>query len=94
MQLLKEFPQHLCIITSVLIIISYWCYYAHKNFKIKEASKLSAIYSELEQEHNLRKKLSITDEQMIKIKKETQQNLQKIKVDIVNLDFSFSEIFF
>lgn len=94
MQLLKEFPQHLYIIASVLIIISYWCYVSYTKLKKKEIGRLTKLKVLLDKENSLKEKLRTTNKEVNTIEKRTQLKLQRIKIEIVDIDFSLSEVFF
>ncbi|MEE9407314.1 MAG: hypothetical protein V3V28_04470 [Polaribacter sp.] len=59
-----------------------------------ENEKLSIIYNELESEKEISLQLKTIPQEIKLIERSTQQKLQKIKVDVLNIDFSFREIFY
>ena len=57
-----------------------------------ENKKLTIIYKELQSEKKLSVELKTIPKEIKLIEKETQQKLQKIKTDVLNIDFSFRKL--
>lgn len=64
-----------------------------KQLKNNEINKINLLLLELNLEKNLSKKLNKNSEKLKKMENNTQLKLNKIKVSILNFEFSFSEIF-
>lgn len=74
-------------VISIYLIINY------KRIKIEESDRLKVIYAEIETEKNISKKLDHIPLQINSLQKRTQQKIQTIKVGVLDIDFTLSEIF-
>ena len=84
---------YLFILTPILFVIGFWCYYDFKSFKEKENSELNTLYCDLEAEKQLKERLKKTPDEIYNIEKNIHQKILKIKIDIFNLNFSIKEVF-
>ena len=60
---------------------------------VSENKKLAIISKELQREMKTSEQLKIIPIEINLIKKETKNKIQKIKVNVLNIDFSLQEIF-
>lgn len=76
-----------------IIIISFFLLIKYNQLKNNEINKINLLFLELESEKKVSKKLIKKTAIINKIKNNTQLKLNKIKVSILNFDFSLSEVF-
>lgn len=76
----------------VLILIVYLSI-NYKHYKIAETHKVFLINKEIEVEKVTSKKLKKSPKEIEHLSKETQQKLQIIKVNVLDIDFTLKEIF-
>jgi len=74
-------------IISIYLIINY------KRIKIEESERLKVIYAEIEAEKSVSKTLNHMPQEINSLQKRTQQKIQTIKVGVLDIDFTLSEIF-
>lgn len=74
-------------VLSLYLIINY------KQTKIEESDRLKIVYTEIEHEKNISKKLNHIPLEINSLQKRTQQKIQTIKVSILDINFTLSEIF-
>lgn len=74
-------------VISIYLIINY------KRIKIEESDRLKVIYAEIETEKNISKKLDHIPLEINSLQKRTQKKIQTIKVGVLDIDFTLSEIF-
>lgn len=76
-----------------ILIISFFLLIKYNQLKNNEINKINLLFLELESEKKVSKKLIKKTAIINKIKNNTQLKLNKIKVSILNFDFSLSEVF-
>ena len=64
----------------------------YRPLKMAELNKLNFLYSEIEKEKQIALKLKSAPNEIEFIKKKTHKKLQIIKVDILNINYTLSEI--
>lgn len=84
---------YLFILTPILFVLGFWCYYDFKKFKLKESEKLRVLFLDLEAEKNRKICLEIKSESILNTTNDMNKKLLIIKIDIFNLNFSLHEIF-
>ncbi|WP_159946878.1 hypothetical protein [Polaribacter septentrionalilitoris] len=77
----------------LVAVISIYLIIKYKRIKIEESDRLKVIYAEIETEKNISKKLDHIPLQINSLQKRTQQKIQTIKVGVLDIDFTLSEIF-
>lgn len=82
----------LIILVPITLILVYWFYHVYQNLKMKETKKLQLLNLEFTSEKELFKGLQHSSKKLKKLESKTQYTLLKIKVDILNIDFSLKEI--
>lgn len=84
----------IALITLILsgILIFYFTF-NYKKMKETTQHKLSVIYNELEIEKKNSVQLKSVQKKVKRLEQKTFQKLVKIKVDILNIDFTLGEIF-
>lgn len=90
---LLEYSYLLLLFLVLLIALVIYFKIRFQQLKVLETRRLNLICVEIEAEKKKRKKLLTSPQEILFIKKETQQRLQKIKVDILNINFTLSEVF-
>jgi hypothetical protein len=78
------------IFSSALVLFFYLSFV---KLRSQETQKIATIQTELEQERKICKALKTTPSEVSQIEEETQRKLLKIRVDILNIDFTIQEIF-
>ncbi|APG65518.1 hypothetical protein LPB136_09170 [Tenacibaculum todarodis] len=78
------------ILAIVLIIYFIKDYY---NIKTIEINKIHILSSEIHFEKSIAKKLKYSNKELTAINDEIVKKTQKIKVDILNIDYTLKEIF-
>lgn len=87
---------HLIVIFNVIFSGALIIYCIFKYRKVKEISHINLllIYNELEYEKKSALHLKAIPQKIRLIEQNTQQKLQRIKVEVFNIDFSVHEIFY
>ena len=88
----ENIKEILIILVPISLILVYWYYHVYQNFKKKETKKLQLLNLEFASEKELFKALQNSSKKLKKLESKTQYKLLKIKVDILNIDFSLKEI--
>ncbi|MEO9570063.1 MAG: hypothetical protein ABJH82_13185 [Polaribacter sp.] len=81
----------LSILLFITVILIYFTI-DYKRMKVLELNKLDNLFSEIEYEKLIAKQLEKVPKEIYFIKKGMQQKLQKIKVDILNINFTLNEL--
>ena len=81
------------VILSTILLLVLWLYISYQKLKKKQITDLQFLYLELEAEKVLSKKLQKNPYIIEKKDKALHKKLLKIRTDILNLDFTFTEIF-
>ena len=90
--LINHPPYLLLLLFIFLSGLIFLFYSSFEKLKKSESKKLNAIYTELELEKTISRKLKIVPSKVEKIENETRKRFMKIRVDILNIDFTISEI--
>ena len=79
----------------LLLLIALIVYFKmnFQQIKAAEIDRLNLIVTEIEAEKKTSEQLKNLPQEIVSLKKGTQQKLQKIKIDILDIDFTLSEIF-
>ena len=81
------------ILLFLVLIISIYFFVTYKYLKIEESDRLKFIYSEIETEKKISKQLKHLPEEIKALQKGTHQKVQMIKIGVLDIDFTLSEIF-
>jgi len=79
-------------LTFLLLIFSIWTFFEVKKHQDITSKKIAFIEIEIEKERNYESKLMSESEKIVDLEKNTQQQFLKIKIAILNLDFTLQEI--
>lgn len=79
-------------LTFLLLIFSIWTFLEVKKYQNIVSKKTAFIEIEIEKERKYEAKLISESETIVTLEKHTQQQFLKIKIAIVNLDFTLQEI--
>lgn len=79
----------LLVIAAIIIYFTY----SFKVLKVVENKKLNLIYSKIEAEKKIAKEFKNSDNDVVVFNNKTQIKLQKIKVGILNIDFTLRELY-
>lgn len=85
---------NILVVSILLFIVVFIIYFTidYKRMKVVELYKLNNLFSEIEHEKKIANKLKSAPKEIYFIKKEMHQKLQKIKVDVLNIHFTLSEL--
>ncbi|QTD36705.1 hypothetical protein JL193_11210 [Polaribacter batillariae] len=93
MKLISEHITSLICILGITIFIIVYLIYQYKQLKIKEINKLNYLFLDFKEEKIISNQLRKLPTELKTLEQNTQQKLQKIKVDVLNINFSLVEIF-
>lgn len=94
MSLLSEnINKILIILVPITLMMVLWFYKNYQLLKVEETKKLQLLCLELASEKNIFIALQNSSEEINTIENKTQHKLLKIKVDLLNIDFTLKEIF-
>lgn len=79
----------LLVIAAIIIYFTY----SFKVLKVVENKRLNLIYSKIESEKKIAKEFKNSDNDVVVFNNKTQIKLQKIKVGILNIDFTLRELY-
>lgn len=78
-------------ITLILLVVYF--IYTYKRVHYFGNNRLNIIYTELKKEKEIASKLTIISDKVSLIETTTNRKINKVKVGILNLDFTLHEIF-
>lgn len=77
----------------ILVILGSYFYYSFQKLKIAETEKMQLLYEEISHEKEVAHQYKNESKEINRLRISIQQKISTIKVAIINMDFSFSEIF-
>ena len=93
MDLNSEYTIYLFCLLIIAVCISIYLINNYKQLKTNEINKLNYLFLDLKKEKLTSNQLQKLPTELKTLEQNTQQKLQKIKVDVLNINFSLSEIF-
>ncbi|WP_435414496.1 hypothetical protein [Polaribacter aestuariivivens] len=93
MDLNSEYTIYLFCLVIIAVCISIYLINNYKQLKTNEINKLNYLFLDLKKEKLTSNQLQKLPTELKTLEQNTQQKLQKIKVDVLNINFSLSEIF-
>ena len=91
--MIDQIIKSLYIVFPLISIIGIWFYVSFQKLKQTDTKNLNLLCLELASEKKTANLLKNTSKKVELLSNSTHKKLQKIKVDILNIDFTLSEIF-
>lgn len=83
----------ICISAIIIMFLGYYYYQSFQKTKKEEAKRLQLLYADIlyeeNQKHQLKKKIKIDNQ----LNSDIKTKIIKIKVDVININFTLTELF-